>query len=66
VSESERGEEAGGQNLDLMDKNRVKRHGAPGKLARDSKAQRGSKWLDVNAARVRGKLSHLIRGDLSK
>jgi len=64
VSVSERGEEAGGQNLDLMDKNRVKRHRAPGKLARDSEAQRESKRLDVNAAGIRGKLRHLIRGDL--
>ena len=62
---SERGEEAGGQNLDLMNKNRVKRHGAPGELARDSEAQTGSKRLDVNAAGVRGKSLHLIRGDLS-
>ena len=38
-----RGEEAGVQNLDLMNKNCVKRHWVPGKLARDSKAQRGSK-----------------------
>ena len=65
MSVSERGEEAGGQNLDLMNKNRVERHGAPGELARDSKAQRGSKRLDVNAAGIRGKLWHLIRGDLS-
>ena len=62
---SERGEEAGGQNLDLMNKNRVTRQGAPGELARDSEAQRGSKRLDVDAAGVRGKTSHLIRGDLS-
>ncbi len=66
VSVSERGEEAGEQNLDLMDKNRVKRHGALGKLARDSEAQKGSKRLDVNAAGVRGKSWHLIRGGLSK
>ena len=66
MSVSERGEEAGEQNLDLMDKNRVKRHGAPGKLARDSEAQKGSKRLDVNAAGVRGKSWYLIRGGLSK
>ena len=66
MSVSERGEEAGEQILDLMDKNRVKRHGARGELARDSEAQRGSKRLDVNAAGFRGKLPHLIRGDLSK
>ncbi len=66
MSASERGEEAGEQNLDSMNKNRVERHGAPGKLATDSKAQTGSKRLDVNAAGVRGKLSHLIRGDLPK
>ena len=64
MSVSERGEEAGGQNLDLMNKNHVKRHGAPGELATDSEAQRGSKWLDVNVAGVRGKSWHLIRGDL--
>ena len=50
MSVSERGEEAGEQILDLMDKNRVERHGAPGELARGSEAQRGSKRLDVNAA----------------
>ncbi len=49
-----------------MDKNRVKRHGAPGELAKGSEAQGGSKWLDVNAAGVRGKSWHLIRGGLSK
>ena len=65
VSESERGEEAGEQNLDLMNKNRVRRHGAPGKLARGSEAQEGSERLDVNAAGVRGKSWHLIRGGLS-
>ncbi len=54
------------QALDLMDKNRVERHGAPGELARGSEAQRGSKRLYVNAAGVRGKSWHLIRGDLSK
>ena len=71
---SKRGEEAGEQNtsaslsagLDLMDKNRVKRRGAPGELAKGSKAQRGSKRLDVNAAGFSGKSWHLIRGDLSK
>lgn len=65
MSASERGKEAGGQNLDSMNKNRVERHGMPDKLAIDSKVQRGSKQSHVNAARVRGKLSHLIRGDLS-
>ena len=50
MSVSEHGEEAGGQIMDLMDKNRVKRHGAPGELARGSEAQAGSKRLDVNAA----------------
>jgi hypothetical protein len=54
------------QALDLMDRNRVERHGAPGKLARDSEAQEGSKRLDVNAAGVRRKSSHLIRGDLPR
>ena len=52
------------QNLDLMDKNCVRRRGAPGELASDSEALKGSKQLHVNAARVRGKLSCLIRGDL--
>ena len=64
MSVSKRGEEAGEQSLDSMKKNRVERHGMPDKLARDSKVQRGSKQSHVNAARVRGKLSHLIRGDL--
>ena len=62
---SERGEEAGEQNLDSMDKNCVRRRGALGELAADSEAQKGSKRLYVNAARVRGKLSYLIRGGLS-
>ena len=48
-----------------MNKNRVERHRAVGKLAKDSEAQRGSKRLYVNAARVRRKLSHLNRGGLS-
>jgi len=64
VSVSERGEEAGEQSLDSMNKNCVRRHGAPGELARGSEAQRGSKRLDVNAAGDRGKSSDLIRGDL--
>ena len=38
----------------------------PDKLARDSEVQKGSKQSHVNAARVRGKLSHLIRGDLPR
>ena len=66
MSASERGKEAGEQNLDLMNKNRVERHGMRDELAQDSKVQRGSEQSHVNAARVRGKLSHLIRGDLSK
>ena len=66
VSASERGKEAGGQNLDSMNKNRVERHGMRDELARGSEVQRGPKQSDVNAARVRGKLSHLIRGGLSK
>ena len=65
MSESERGEEAGEQSLDSMNKNCVKRRGMPDKLARDSEVQEGSKQSHVNVARVRGKLSHLIRGDLS-
>ncbi len=64
VSVSERGEEAGEQNLDSMNKNRVKRHGMPDKLAIDSKVQRGSEQSHVNAARVRGKRPYLIRGGL--
>ena len=47
-----------------MDKNCVRRREAPGELAGDSEAPKGSKRLYVNAARVRGKLSNLIRGDL--
>jgi hypothetical protein len=58
------GEEAGEQNLDWMDKNCVKRRGARDELATGSKVRKGSKRLYVNAARVRGKQSHLIRGDL--
>ncbi len=34
------------------------------KLAADSKVRKGSKQSHVNAARVRGKLPHLIRGGL--
>jgi hypothetical protein len=49
-----------------MDKNCVRRHGALGKLALDSETQKGSKRLYVDAARVRGKLSYLIRGDLRR
>jgi hypothetical protein len=60
------GEEAGEQNSDLMDKNRVRRRGVRGKLASDSDARKGSKQLHVNAARIEGKLSHLIRGGLSQ
>ena len=60
------GEEAGAQNLDWMDKNCVRRRRAPDELARDSEVPKGSKRLYVNAARVRGKLSYLIRGDLRR
>jgi hypothetical protein len=49
-----------------MDKNRVERHGAPGKLATDSETQAGSKRHYVNVAGVRRKSSHLIRGDLPR
>jgi hypothetical protein len=59
-----RRKEAGVQILDWMDKNCVRRHGRPGELASDSEAPKGSKRLYVNAARIRGKLSYLIRGDL--
>jgi hypothetical protein len=52
------------QNLDLMNKNRMKRHGVRGKLAYGSEAREGSEQLYVNAARVRGKISNLIRGGL--
>ena len=48
-----------------MDKNCVKRRGAPDELASDSEVQKWSKRLYVNAARVRGKRSYLIRGGLS-
>ena len=61
---SERGEEAGAQTPDLMNKNRVARHGARGKLASDSDAQKGPERLDVDAAGLGGKISNLIRGDL--
>ena len=66
MSVSERGEEAGVQNLDSMNKNRVERHGMTDKLAGDGKVQKGSKQSHVNAARVRGKLPNLIRGGLSR
>jgi hypothetical protein len=66
VSVSKRGEEAGGQNLDSMNKNRVERHGMPDELATDSKVPKGSKQSYVNAARVRGKRPYLIRGGLPK
>ena len=65
MSASKRGEEAGEQNLDLTDRNWVGRRGARGELAADSEARKGPKRPRVNAARVRGKLSHLIRGGLS-
>lgn len=64
MSVSERGEEAGEQNLDWMDKNCVERHRVRDELARDSEVRKGSKQPNVNAARVRGKLSNLIRGGL--
>ena len=54
------------QNLGWMDKNCVRRHGAPDELALDSETPKGSKRLHVYAARVRGKLSYLIRGDLRR
>jgi len=47
-----------------MDKNFVKRHWVRGKLAKDGKAQAEPKQPGVHGARVRGKVSHLIRGDL--
>ena len=53
MSASERGEEAGTQNLDSMNKNRVEGQGMPDKLARDGKVQKGSEQSYVNAARVR-------------
>lgn len=43
-----------------------KRHGVRGELAQGSEARTGSEQLHVNAARVRRKLSYLIRGDLSE
>jgi hypothetical protein len=57
-------EEAGEQNLDWMNKNCVKRHKMPDELASDSEIRKGSKQSYVNAARVRGRLSYLIRGDV--
>jgi hypothetical protein len=47
-----------------MDKNYVKRHWVRGKLAKDSKAQEEPKQPGVHGARIRGKVSYLIRGDL--
>jgi hypothetical protein len=47
-----------------MDKYYVKRHWVRGKLAKDSKTQEEPKQPGVHGARVRGKVSHLIRGDL--
>jgi hypothetical protein len=58
------GEEAGAQNLDWMDKNCVERHRVRDELASGSEVQKGSKQLYVNAARIRGKISYLIRGGL--
>jgi len=49
-----------------MDKNCVKRRGVRDELARDSEVRKGSKQPHVNAARVRGKRSHLIWGGLPK
>ena len=49
-----------------MNKNFVKRHRERGKLAKDGEAQREPKRTGVNGARVRGKLLHLIRGDLQE
>ena len=63
---SERGEEAGEQNLDSMNKNSVARHGMRDKLATDSEVRKGSKQSHVNGARVRGKIPNLIRGGLPK
>ena len=65
ASVSKRGEEARRQILDSMDKNCVTRHRVRGKLARDGEAQTGPKQLCVNVARIKRKLSNLIRGDLS-
>jgi hypothetical protein len=59
------GEEAGEQNLDWMNKNCVERRRVPDELAKDSEVRKGSKQPGVNAARIRGRLSHLIRGGLS-
>ncbi len=47
-----------------MNKNYVKRHEVRGKSAKDDKAQREPKQPGVYGARVRGKVSYLIRGDL--
>jgi hypothetical protein len=47
-----------------MNKNYVERHKVLDELAKDSKVRKGSKQPYVNAARVRRKLSYLIRGDL--
>jgi hypothetical protein len=52
---SERGEEAGEQSLDLMDKNCVRRRGAPGELASDSKARKRIKAALRKRSKGQGK-----------
>jgi hypothetical protein len=47
-----------------MDKNCVERHRVRDELATDSEVRKGSKQPYVNAARIRGKISYLIRGGL--
>ena len=47
-----------------MDKNCVERHRVRDELATDSEVRKGSKQPYVNAARIRGKISNLIRGGL--
>jgi hypothetical protein len=47
-----------------MKKNCVERQKVRDKLATDSEVQKGSKQPYVNAARIRGRLSNLIRGGL--
>lgn len=47
-----------------MNKNCVERRKVRDELAKDSEVQKGSKQPYVNAARIRGRLSDLIRGGL--
>lgn len=52
-----RGEEAGAQNLDLMNKNCVERHGMPGELATGSKSPKRVKADPCKRSKGQGKES---------